>query len=259
MNFNKFFELRGTLDKDIEIISEIIGITLITFIWQLVSNLNLIPKSIFPSPLSIILSLKELHFEDALLRNLLYTIKLNFIGNLEAILISFPIALGIALNPILKAIFNRYILSIRFLALPLLLGIFIGAFGIGSNMKVQFLSLGVIVYLIPQIIQRVNEVPDVYINTAILAGANKMQIITNVFIPAIIPNVYYDIVNLVAISWTYMVIPESINIKAGGIGALSYTAGKYGRTDKVFAIIIIVILIGILQDKILNYFGKLLF
>ena len=64
---------------------------------------------------------------------------------------------------------------------------------------------------------------------------------------------------MTAISWTYIVIAEAIGGEAG-IGALTWRVGlRRGRIDKVFCLLIIIMLVGIFQDKIFGYLDKKLF
>lgn len=220
---------------------------------------ELLPIAIFPTPWQIITCLPELHFQNALVRNICISLKLNILGNIEAILLAVPLGFTIGLFPLFRAIFHRYIASIRYLPLPALLGVFIAVFGIFNKMKIQFLALAVFVYLLPAIVQRINEVLDVYIQTATTMGATKWQMIRHIFIPATLPFIWRDIVNLVALSWTYITIAEVVNASGGGVGALCFTVATRGRIDKVFAILIVVILVGMIQDKILTYIGNQLF
>jgi NitT/TauT family transport system permease protein len=57
----------------------------------------------------------------------------------------------------------------------------------------------------------------------------------------------------VAVSWTYIIIAEMIN-RTGGIGGMIYLTEKATRSDMVYAILVLIILIGFLQDK-LFYWG----
>lgn len=253
------FELRGDLPHKTSLYCEFIGIMTILICWQLVIQGKFMPTVILPAPWQIITCLPELHFQNALLRNVLVSLKLNLLGNLEAVLLALPIGFIIGLFPILRSIFKRYIAAVRYLPLPALLGVFIAVFGIFDKMKIQFLALAVFVYLLPATCQRINEVLEVYTQTAATMGANKWQTIRHVFIPATLPLIWKDVVNLIAISWTYITIAEVTNASGGGVGALCFTAGGRGRIDKVFAILIIVVLVGMIQDKILTYIGEYLF
>lgn len=259
MNLAPLFELRGDLSHRTGLYCEFVGIMAILICWQLLIQSQIMPTVILPAPWQILTCLPELHFQNALVRNILVSLKLNILGNLEAVLFAIPIGFIIGLFPLFRAIFKRYIAAIRYLPLPALLGLFIVAFGIFDKMKIQFLALAVFVYLLPAVVQRINEVLDVYIQTASTMGASKWQMIRHVFIPATLPLIWKDVVNLVAISWTYITIAEVTNASGGGVGALCFTAATRGRVDKVFAILILVVLVGMVQDRILTYAGDYLF
>ena len=83
--------------------------------------------------------------------------------------------------------------------------------------------------------------------------------IKTVYFPAVISRLFSDIRILTAISWTYIVIAEAIGGEAG-IGALTWRVGlRRGRIDKVFCLLIIIMIVGILQDKLFGYLDKKLF
>jgi NitT/TauT family transport system permease protein len=249
------FELRGILSNKLSLLIEVIGFFVVLSAWVLVTHFNLIPSSLLPSPFKVLYSFKELHFEDALIRNALFSIKLNYLGYLEAIAISLPIGFIIGLFPICRSLVNRYIVALRFIPLTAVTGLFIAWFGIETNMKVQFLAFGIIVYLLPVVIQRIDEVENVYVQTVYTLGANKWQTIRTVFIPAVISKISDDVRVLVAISWTYIIVAELLN-KSGGIGALAYTAARQSRIDKVFAVLVVIILIGFVQDRLFVWLDK---
>jgi len=47
--------------------------------------------------------------------------------------------------------------------------------------------------------------------------------------------------------------------KGGGIGELIWMAKRQSRIDKAFAILLIIVTIGLLQDKLFQWLDKLLF
>jgi len=256
---SNFFEIRGNLSKKTETIIEISGLIFLLLIWWSVVNFGLVRASILPSPVKVLTSMSELVASDNLIDNVNYSIKLNLFGYLESILIAIPIGFVIGLFPFFRSMFSRIIGALRYLPLTAMIGLFILWCGIGANMKVQFLTLGILVYLLPVVVQRIDEVLQVYIDTVKTLGATKWQIIKSVFIPDVISRLFDDIRVLVAISWTYIIITEVINMQDGGVGALIYQASRQSRTDKVFAILIIILLIGFLQDKLFQKLDKVLF
>jgi NitT/TauT family transport system permease protein len=254
---SKFTELRGKLDSKTSRIIEIVGFFLLVGIWYLLA-MKINSNSILPSPVAVLKSMKELHTRDFLLENVWFSIKLNFWGYIEAILIALPLGFLIGLSPIAGTLSGRYIDSMRFIPLTALIGLFIAWFGIGDSMKAHFLAFGIFVYLLPVVVQRVKETDKVYVQTAYTLGASKWQIIRKVFFPDVLSKLMDDIRVLVAISWTYIIVAEMVNVN-GGVGSMIFMAGRQSRLDKVFAILFVIIIVGYIQDKVFTWLDKQIF
>jgi hypothetical protein len=90
-------------------------------------------------------------------------------------------------------------------------------------------------------------------------GATDWQTIKTVYFPSVVSRLSDDIRVLTAISWTYIIVAETFALQ-GGIGALIYTAGfRQGRFDKVFALLVIIMLVGVIQDKIFQWLDRSFF
>jgi len=131
-------------------------------------------------------------------------------------------------------------------------------FGISESMKVAFLAFGIIVYLLPVVMQRIEEVEETYLKTVFTLGANTWQTIKNVYFPSVMSKLIDDIRVLTAISWTYIIIAEYIN-REDGIGSMIQIKQRLGMRADMFAILLIIILVGFLQDRIFVYLDKRLF
>ena len=144
-------------------------------------------------------------------------------------------------------------------------GIFIAAIGIGFEMKASFLAFGIIIYILPVVVQRVSELQNpandkdyVYLQTISTLGATNWQKFRYVYFPYVMQRVSTDVINLTAISYTYIVIAETLN-KEGGIGALINIMSRQSRTAEVYALLFLIIAIGILQDVLLKKLDVVLF
>jgi NitT/TauT family transport system permease protein len=161
--------------------------------------------------------------------------------------------------------FQKIVEALRFIPIPSVSGILIAIFSIGFGMKSAFLAFGLLIYLVPVITQKIIDLqnPDnvkenVYIQTATTIGMSNWQKFRYVYWPFVMSRVYSDIRSLVAISYTYVVIAESLN-KEGGIGALISTLSRQAKMEYVYALLFIIITIGILQDFLLKKFEPVLF
>lgn len=213
---------------------------------------------ILPTPLQVVNAFPVLYQEKDLLANTLRSIWLNVQGYFWAVLIAIPIGFLIGLIPLFRGLFSRQIDAMRYLPLTALTGLFIIWFGIDDEMKIAFLAFGILVYLLPVVVQRVDEVKDVYLKTVFTLGATDWQTIRTVYFPSVMSKLMDDIRVLTAISWTYIIIAELVN-RSGGVGALIYVEGRQGRIENVFAILIIIILIGFIQDRLFIYLDRRLF
>ena len=60
------------------------------------------------------------------------------------------------------------------------------------------------------------------------------------------------------IGWTYVIMAEVINARYG-LGALITVAGKRSHVDQIFALVIVILVIGVVTDQALRLLNKALF
>jgi len=252
------FKLRGTLNPTQSTLLAIGGVAFILFIWHLITagENPVVEGGILPGPWDVLLSFGDLYRDNELIKNVARSLGFNIGGYVEALVIALPLGFIIGLFPFFRGSLQRPIDAVRYVPLPAAIGLFIAWFGIGWEMKVHFLAFGILIYLLPVVVQRIDEVKEVYTKTVYTLGATDWQTIKTVYVPSVLSRLSDDIRVLTAISWTYIIIAESIGGE-GGIGALIWRGGqRQGRIDKVFALLIIIILIGILQDKLFTYLDR---
>lgn len=245
-----FFDLDGKLPRGISFSLGIIGGIFFIVIWKLAGDVHLLKNGVVGTPLGVAKAIPAILGNATTLGDVLYSITLNLLGYIEAAAIGLPLGLLIALQPWCRGLAGGYVSALRYLPLSAMIAPFMLAFGIATNMKVQFLAFGLLIYVVPQVIQRKNEVEKVYINTMKTMGASKWQMIRWVYLPAIISMVFGDFVVLSAISWTYIIIAEVVNLHDGGIGAMAYRFYRDSRTDEMYGAIAIILLIGVAFDRI---------
>lgn len=197
--------------------------------------------------------------------NIGYTVGLNLLGYAIALMIAIPLGFIIGIYPLPNALFRKYFEAMRYLPLPTVSGIFIAIFGLGFGMKAKFLAFGILIFTLPAVIQKVmdlqnpkNEKDYIYIQSAKTMGMTNWQMFKYVYWPYVMDKIYGDIRSLVAISYTYVVISECLN-KEGGLGASIQTLTRQSRTPEIFALLFIIIVIGILQDYLFKVMEPVIF
>ncbi|HMU04971.1 MAG TPA: ABC transporter permease subunit [Saprospiraceae bacterium] len=261
MSFSWLFRLRGDLTPKQKAILTTAGLVFILIIWHILTmgEEPIIPKNFFPQPLKVRSAYYELIRDKELIKNLCRSIGLNLGGYLKAILYAIPLGFAIGLVPMFRGAFQKVVDTVRFLPLTALTAMFILWYGSGVEAKINFLAFGIFIYLLPIVVQRIDEVDDVYLKTVHTLGANYWQTITTVYFPSVVSRLSDDIRILTAISWTYIIVVET-NADDGGIGSLMFRAGqRFARVDVTFACLVIIMLFGVFQDKIFVNLDKKFF
>lgn len=242
-----------------KLIIGIAGVVFVLVVWLLLTSGSepIMHSSVLPHPLKVLYAFQPLLTENDLIRNIGLSIGRNLTGYLEAILLTLPVGFIVGLIRIPRLMFKVQIDAFRFVPLTALIAVFIVWFGISIGMKIHFLAFGIVIYLLPVMIQRIDELDDVYLKTAHTLGATDWQILRTVYFPSVMSRLFDDLRVLTAISWTYIIVIETINSGEDGIGALIYTVGqRQVKIDRLFALLIVIILIGVIQDRIFAYLDR---
>jgi NitT/TauT family transport system permease protein len=204
-------------------LNSLLGFAVVIIIWQLIIITFGFSKFILPSPMDVLRAFKPLVLEYKLLQSVFASFKLNMWAYLESISLSLIVGFLIGSNKYTREMFQKPIDSLRYLPISALLGVFIAWFKIGDFMKIQFLSFAIFVYLVPALVARIKfaDSDSTLVDTARSLGATKLQIFFKVKLPMVIPYFFEDIINLTAISWTYIIMTEMVNPE-NVLGALIY-------------------------------------
>lgn len=260
------FKMGGSVRKKTDTTIFFLGLILLLIGWYSITYTgNIIRPSILPNPIKVFSSYQVMFNELSLLDNMWFSIKLNLLGYFYALIVVIPLGFLIGMYPIGRSLFNRIFDAFRFIPIPATVGIFMTAFGVGFGMKAGFLAFGIGIYILPVVIQRVVELQNpandkdfVFLQTIKTLGATNLQKFTQVYFPYVMGKISDDIRVLTAISWTYITIVEILN-KSGGIGALITTLSHQSRTAEVFALIFLIVFIGVIQDLLFRGLDMLLF
>ncbi len=155
--------------------------------WCVLSYANIIPTVILPTPTEVLRAFPVLHFQEALVRSIGGSLYRVYMGFLLAALVAIPLGLLMGTFPPVKHFFVPLLDPLRFLPISALVPLFIVWFGIDEMQKIIFLFVGIVVYLLPLVVEAVENVDDVYLQTATTLGASKGQLIRHVLIPGSLP------------------------------------------------------------------------
>lgn len=233
---------------------------LVSFVaaWCVLSYGGLVPRIILPSPSDVLRAFPVLHFEEALVRSALASLYRVSMGFLLSAVVAIPLGLVMGTFPVLKHFFAPVLDPLRFLPISTLVPLFIVWFGIDDLQKIVFLFVGTFVYMLPLVIEAVENVEEVYLQTATTLGASKGQLVRHVLIPGSLPAIGEALRVMNGIGWTYVILAEVINAPYG-LGALITVAGKRSHVDQIFALVIVILVIGVVTDQVIRLVNRQLF
>ena len=240
---------------------QLLGISgLLTFVvtWCVLSYGNIVPTVILPSPSEVLRAFPVLHFEEALVRSAWGSFRRVTLGFGLAALVSIPLGIVMGTFPAIKHFFNPLLDPLRFLPISALIPLFIVWFGIDEMQKIVFLFVGIFVYMLPLVVEAVNNVEEVYLQTATTLGASRGQTVRYVLIPGSLPAIGEALRVMNGIGWTYVIMAEVINARYG-LGYLITAAGKRSHVDQIFALVLVILFIGVVTDWLIRFVNIKLF
>ena len=196
--------------------------------------------------------------DDNLVDNILFSLRINLIGYFKCIIGAIIFGFAIGLNTYIRRMFSHQINALRFVPITAMMGIFIAISGLTISTKINFLAFGIWVYLVPVVVQRIDEVSETHLQMMKTLGATGWQTLIHVQWRSVIARLSDDIRILVGISWTYIIVAELAGIQ-GGLGSLIFLGERQSNVGKVYAVIFIIVAIGIIQDALFKLIDRLLF
>jgi len=227
-------------------------------IWWIVTNLGLINNHVMPTPQKTWNAFLDMKANDDLGSNILFSVRINLFGYLKCIIAALVVGFAIGLSPQVRKMFSQQVNALRFVPITALMGIFIAISGLTIQTKINFLAFGIWVYLVPVVVQRIDEVNDTHLQMMKTLGAGFWQTVRYVTWRSVMARLSDDIRILVGISWTYIIVAELAGIQ-GGLGSLIFLGERQSNVGKVYAVIFIIVLIGIIQDVLFRLLDRLLF
>ena len=121
------------------------------------------------------------------------------------------------------------------------------AFGIGDTTTIFVVFIGIVFTLTLATVNNMQNVDQLYINTARVLGANRRQIIRLVIFPAVLPNLFVILrMNLFG-AWTGVLAAEMVGVNTG-LGTMVMVGRQMMNMNLTFLGMAMIGLVGYLLD-----------
>lgn len=226
------------------------GIGLLMLVWFAVTKGGLIESAFLPTPGETAKAFIDI-LTNSLARDGWASVRRVLLAVSLSSLIGIPIGILLGSFGKLESFFKWIIFPLRTAPITAFIPVFMLFFGIEESMKVWFLFFGTVVYIIPLTFDAIRGVPQEYVDSAVDYGFTPWGTMWHFLIPAAWPRIFDGIKVCTGIAWTYLVAAEIVNVTTG-LGAVVQHAQRFQNTPKVFAGILLILIIGNTTDFILG-------
>ncbi len=225
-------------------------------LWWTLSALHVFPESLFPSPVSVAKGFVEEFQTGRLLNDLIASLFRVITGFTLAVALGIPLGLWLghrtsARTALLPAInFFRNLSPLAWIPFAILW------FGIGDVPAIFLIFMASFFPVVLATIAAVASIPSVYFRVAQNYGYRSTELLTQVTLPAIAPQVITALRVTAGLAWVVVVAAEMI---AGrdGLGFAVWDARNGLRMDLLAVGMIVIGIIGVVIDRLLVQLMKI--
>ena len=234
-------------------LSPLIAIAFIILIWQIVVTIFEIENYILPSPSEVAAALGNQWNLGNLQTALTTSTSRGIQGFTIAILLATPIGLLLGLNKTLRTIFGPILLGLQQLPSVAWVPAAIIWFGLSPATIYAVILLGAIPSIANGLIAGIDQINPIYRRVSRVLGASRWQNIRHFILPASWTGYLAGLEQGWAFAWRSLMAAELIAVSPAlglGVGQLLDVGRQLGDMSLVIASILMIMLIGILVEKI---------
>jgi NitT/TauT family transport system permease protein len=226
--------------------------------WSLLTTFGSVDKVFLPGPGDVVHRIARWFSDDKLVSDVGISLYRVVAGWALSVLIAVPLGLYIgtfrAVQALLEPLtdFIRYMPAVAFIPLVMLW------IGIDEGAKVAIIFIGTFFQMVLMVAEDVRRVPIAQIEAAQTMGATRGEIIEKVILPSAKPSLLDTLRITMGWAWTYLVVAELVAANSG-LGYAIIKAQRFLQTDKIFAGIILIGMIGLAIDQSFRLLHRLAF
>jgi len=215
-------------------------------VWALLVKLS--RTDVFPSPLTVLLGLRELLEQGLLWRYVGDSLRRVGIGYVTAIALGVPAGLLLGWYPAVARVVNPVVQMLRPISPIAWIPVAIVLFGVGDLAAMYLIFLGAFFPIVVSTMDGVRNVPSIYRRAGRNFGLSPAALLTRVVLPAALPQMLVGFRIALGIAWLVVVAAEMIAVDSG-LGYLVIDARNAGkRYDLVVAAIMLIGVTGLALD-----------
>ena len=247
--------VRGALPRRVTLTIAGIGFLLPFIAWCFLSTSGRIDPVFLPDPLQVLKRCIDWFLADDLMRDVGISVGRVFGGFIASAVLALPLGVMIGTYAPVRALlepltdFTRYLPAVAFIPLIMLW------VGIDESAKISVIFVGTFFQMVLMLAEDIAAVPEAPVEAARTMGATDGEIVHFVLIPAARPAMLDTLRQMMGLAWTYLVVAELVAANSG-LGFSILKAQRFLQTDKIFAGILLIGLIGLVTDQAFRWLHR---
>lgn len=247
--------IRGQLSRRAYLLFALLGMLLPLAAWWWVSASGWMEQVFMPGPADVLSRAYTWLKNDDLMSDIWISTYRVIAGFTLSAALAIPLGLMIGTYRPVQAMlepltdFIRYMPAVAFIPLVMLW------IGIDESSKIAIIFIGTFFQMVLMVAEDVRRVPMAQIEAAQTMGANRSEIVSLVIVQSAKPALLDTLRVTMGWAWTYLVVAELVAANSG-LGYSILRAQRFMQTDKIFAGIILIGLIGLAIDQLFRWLHR---
>ncbi|WP_329054141.1 ABC transporter permease [Amycolatopsis sp. NBC_01488] len=210
-----------------------------------------VDSTLLPSPVAVLKAGAGMAGSGELFDDLWTTTQRVLEGFGLAVLVSVPLGILMGSFNAGQAFFEPLIGLLRYLPASAFIPLLIIWLGIGEPSKIAMLFIGTVFFNTLMTADVVRGVPGALLDVSYTLGARRGEVLRKIVVPHSLPGMIDAIRVNAAAAWNFVVVAELINSSAG-LGYRIVRAQRFVQTDKIFAVLVVIGIAGLVIDVLLR-------
>ena len=244
-----FWVIRGHLSRKEYVLFAVLGMITPLIGWWLLANSGMMDKVFLPSPMDVLVRVYHWYQDDDLMGDTWISIYRVTAGFLLSAVIAVPLGVMIGTYRPIQAIFEPLMDFIRYMPAVAFIPLVMLWVGIDEGSKIAIIWIGTFFQMVLMVAEDIRRVPMAQIEAAQTMGASGEEMLSLVIFQSAKPALLDTLRITMGWAWTYLVVAEMVAANSG-LGYAILKAQRFLQTDKIFAGIILIGLIGLVIDQL---------
>jgi NitT/TauT family transport system permease protein len=219
--------------------------------WLVASATGGVPAQFLPSPAAVWQAGLDMARAGTLGADTWASVQRILIGFGLAIVVSVPLGVLMGGFTAGQALFEPVVGLLRYLPASAFIPLLTIWLGIGEPSKVMLLFIGTVFFNALMTADVVRQVPRALIDVSYTLGARRGEVLRKVVVPHALPGMIDAVRVNAAAAWNFVVVAELINSEQG-LGYRIARSQRFLASDRIFAILVVIALIGLAIDVLLR-------